>query len=78
MTVGFIGYNAAQKGRHLVNGLIAECRLDGMRFVAIGEVMQSMEQSANVVSTGLYERGEVIDLIREHRIDVLEDYLPMA
>ncbi|HKV83481.1 MAG TPA: glycosyltransferase, partial [Ktedonobacterales bacterium] len=71
LTVGFIGYGAAHKGQALVEGIVAACARDDIRFVAIGNLTAFIRKSFNGASTGLYQRHEAPELIRRHGVDVM-------
>ncbi|HLV99363.1 MAG TPA: glycosyltransferase [Ktedonobacterales bacterium] len=71
LIVGFIGYNSAVKGNTLVDDIIKRCAHDPIRFVAIGNLANTFPPSAKVISTGIYERGDVLDLIKRHHLDVM-------
>jgi GT2 family glycosyltransferase/glycosyltransferase involved in cell wall biosynthesis len=70
-TVGIIGYDSEHKGGALVKGVISACQSKSIRFVAIGNMLQGIRATATMVSTGLYAREEVIDLIKAQGIDAI-------
>lgn len=71
LRVGVLGYNAPQKGTMLVKGIIAACAHDPMLFVSIGEVAKAAADQPNVISTGRYERLDVVKLIESHKVDII-------
>jgi glycosyltransferase involved in cell wall biosynthesis len=71
LTVGFIGYNSAVKGNALVDEIIKHCAHDPIRFVAIGNLANTFPPGAKVISTGIYKREQVLDLIKSHHLDVM-------
>lgn len=71
LRVGVVGYNAPQKGTMLVKGIIAACAHDPILFVSIGDVGQSAAGQPNVISTGRYERMDVVELIEAYKVDLI-------
>jgi GT2 family glycosyltransferase/glycosyltransferase involved in cell wall biosynthesis/2-polyprenyl-3-methyl-5-hydroxy-6-metoxy-1,4-benzoquinol methylase len=71
LRVGVLGYNAPQKGTMLVKGIIAACAHDPILFVSIGEVAFGASDQPNVVSTGQYERLDVVRLIESYKVDII-------
>lgn len=71
LRVGVLGYNAPQKGTMLVKGVIAACAHDPILFVSIGEVAHGASDQPNVISTGRYERLDVVNLIESHKVDII-------
>lgn len=71
LRVGFIGYNAPQKGTALLREITKACAQDPILFVSIGEIGTSASEHANILSTGRYNRLDVVDLIKANNIDVI-------
>lgn len=71
LVVGFIGNKAIQKGSDIIRGIISRCAGDPIRFVAIGNLTGSTKDRGKVVSTGLYQREDVVKLIQSHHVDVM-------
>ena len=71
LRVGVLGYDSPQKGTMLVKGIIAACTHDPILFVSIGDVGQSAAGQPNVISTGRYERMDVVELIEAYKVDLI-------
>ena len=69
--VGFVGYNSSHKGTALLQGIIAACANDPITFVGLGDITLNTKGTKSVVLTGLYEREQAIQLIKQYLIDVV-------
>jgi len=71
LRVGFIGYNAPQKGTALLHGLLSACAHDPILFVSIGDIGKTAAGLPNLIATGQYERQEVVGIIQAQKLDVM-------
>lgn len=72
LSVGFLGYDAPQKGAALAAGIvIALSSSEKFRFVMIGSIGESLRDTGNVVRIGSYKRKDVVDIIRRSEVDVV-------
>ena len=69
LVVGFLGYSTPHKGEGLVRGILAALREDdGVRVVMIGANAGRFD---GVISTGQYQREQVVGILRNHGVDVV-------
>jgi glycosyltransferase involved in cell wall biosynthesis len=71
LRVGFVGYNSPHKGTALLQGIIATCSTDPIIFVGLGDITLNTKGARSVVLTGLYQREEAVQLIKQYLIDVV-------
>src|SRR5262249_12950011 len=71
LRVGFIGYDAPQKGQRLLQAIVEACAAENITFISIGRVAKPEDFNGKLIGTGVYRREEVVDLIRGYRLDVM-------
>ncbi len=70
LRVGVIGYNSPLKGSNLSQNIVSQMSQDKVVFISFGEMTQHIKRS-HLLQTGKYQRDEIIDLIRESKVDVM-------
>jgi glycosyltransferase involved in cell wall biosynthesis len=72
LVIGVMGEISPQKGAHIVTGLVREIerRAIDARVVVLG-TLHAAVKSPRLRVTGAYERGQLVDLVEEHGINML-------